>query len=94
MKFKKLIVVAMILIMVIGIIYIVAYPKNEELYTQQIKGCEDSGGTVTTSSCCASVDGFPNTCLIGACGCAPSNSHQIKTCNCGENKCFDGEKCI
>ena len=49
---------------------------------------------MTTSSCCASSGDFPNTCLIGACGCAPANSHQVKTCDCGPGKCFDGSACV
>jgi len=56
-------------------------------------GCIESGGTVTTTSCCLAVNDFPNNCLIGACGCSPENSHQIKNCDCGEEKCFDGKKC-
>lgn len=57
------------------------------------KTCLDSGGTVGTGTCCQSSGDFPNSCLIGACGCAPANSHQVKTCNCGAGKCFDGNAC-
>ena len=56
--------------------------------------CINSGGTVTTQLCCGSVGDFPNTCLIGACGCSPSNSHEVKVCNCGEGKCWDGTNCV
>jgi hypothetical protein len=31
--------------------------------------------------------------MIGACGCSPEFSHQVKSCECPESKCFDGEKC-
>jgi hypothetical protein len=58
------------------------------------KACLDSGGTVATSSCCGQTQDFPNNCAIGACGCAPANSHQVKTCNCGVGKCFDGTSCV
>ena len=58
------------------------------------KACVDSGGNVTTSMCCGSVGDFPNTCLIGACGCSPENSHEVKTCDCGPDKCFDGTACV
>ncbi len=58
------------------------------------KVCLDSGGTVTTAMCCGQTQDFPNTCLIGACGCAPTSSHQVKTCQCGEGKCFDGNACV
>ncbi len=56
--------------------------------------CKISGGTVVTSLCCQSASDFPNTCLIGACGCSPGNSHEIKTCECPEGKCFDGNQCM
>ncbi|MBU0898749.1 MAG: DUF4382 domain-containing protein [Nanoarchaeota archaeon] len=56
--------------------------------------CTNSGGTVATTLCCESTEDFPNFCLIGACGCAPENSEEINTCDCGEGKCFDGESCV
>jgi len=56
--------------------------------------CTASGGLVSTSTCCGSVGDFPNTCLIGACGCAPANSHEVRVCACGEGKCFDGTGCV
>jgi hypothetical protein len=60
----------------------------------QEQACIDSGGTLTTASCCQVANDFPSSCLIGACGCSPTNSHQVETCDCGNNKCFDGTKCI
>ena len=58
------------------------------------QACALSGGTINTSLCCTSVSDFPNLCLIGACGCSPDNSHQVKTCDCGEGQCFDENGCI
>ena len=58
------------------------------------QACEISGGTVKTSLCCASASDFPNLCLIGACGCSPTNSHQVKVCDCGANKCFNESGCV
>jgi hypothetical protein len=58
------------------------------------QNCLDSGGTVATVSCCGQTQNFPNNCAIGACGCAPTNSHQIKTCNCEPGECFDGNACV
>jgi hypothetical protein len=49
---------------------------------------------VITMLCCTSVSDFPNLCLVGACGCAPANSHQIKVCDCGTGRCFDGTACV
>ena len=56
--------------------------------------CIDSGGTVSTSMCCKNIVEFPNTCLVGACGCSLENSHEVKVCDCPEGKCFDGNTCI
>ena len=57
-------------------------------------GCTGSGGTVANASCCTSASDFPNTCLIGACGCSAENSHEVSTCECGEGKCFNGNRCV
>lgn len=56
--------------------------------------CLESGGRVTTSLCCTSSGDFPNLCAIGACGCAPDDSHEVKVCDCGPDKCFDGNECV
>ncbi len=37
---------------------------------------------------------FPNLCGLGACGCAPSASHQVQLCQCGDSRCFDGNACV
>jgi len=58
------------------------------------KACTDSGGTVASGMCCLSATDFPNSCLIGACGCGPDSSHEVDVCECGEGKCFDGRECI
>ncbi|MHC4698702.1 MAG: hypothetical protein ACYTFA_18390, partial [Planctomycetota bacterium] len=56
--------------------------------------CVDSGGTVNTGLCCDAVSDFPNTCVTGACGCSPDNSHEVNVCYCGEGHCFDGTRCV
>jgi len=56
--------------------------------------CVNSGGIVVTKPCCKSVSDFPNTCVIGACGCSPTDSKETKVCDCGEGKCFDGTACV
>lgn len=58
------------------------------------QACLDSGGTVVTGMCCLSIDDFPNICVVGACGCAPEYSHEVKVCDCGEIKCFNGSTCV
>lgn len=62
--------------------------------TSKEQTCIDSGGTVETGLCCLSVGDFPNTCVVGACGCSPENSHEVTICDCGEGKCFDGSTCV
>ncbi len=57
------------------------------------QSCLVWGGSIDTSLCCLSAEDFPNTCLIGACGCSADNSHEVKVCDCGPGKCFDGKGC-
>jgi hypothetical protein len=67
-------------------------PANDSQSKQ--KACTDSGGTATNLSCCKSAKEFPNTCVIGACGCSTENSKQVRTCDCGPGKCFNGTACV
>jgi len=62
--------------------------------SEPVQACINSGGTVETSLCCQSSGDFPNTCLIGACGCSPSNSHEVKVCECPTGTCFNGNGCV
>jgi len=62
--------------------------------SEQEQVCVRSGGRVTTILCCNSVKDFPNLCRVGACGCAAGDSHQIKVCDCGTDKCFNGTACV
>lgn len=71
------------------------YPdKCAETEEDDEQACTDSGGTVSNATCCTSASDFPNTCLIGACGCSPENSHEVKTCDCGTGKCFNRRSCV
>jgi hypothetical protein len=65
-----------------------------EAQSAPAEGCIQSGGTVSTALCCQAVESFPNTCTIGACGCAPDASHEVAFCICPTNTCFDGESCV
>ena len=56
------------------------------------QGCLASGGTVSTKSCCASAPEFPDTCHLGACGCAPASSREVAFCECGDGTCFDRDQ--
>ena len=62
--------------------------------TVQEQACIDSGGQLSTSTCCLATDDYPDTCLVGACGCSPEDSHEVKVCDCEEGKCFDGNECV
>ncbi len=69
-------------------------PKDFEELTGKTQACIDSGGVVGTGLCCESTGDFPDTCAIGACGCAPEYSHSVKICDCGKDKCFNGKQCV
>jgi hypothetical protein len=77
--------------LVLGLIAITGCTKEQSSIE---KSCTNSGGKVSTAMCCKSATDFPNSCLIGACGCSLDNSHEVKVCDCGEGKCFDGSKCV
>ena len=82
---KILIVIALLVVVVLGGWIYLSF--NQE------RACSLSGGTVTSFSCCRATGDFPNSCLVGACACSPKNSHEVKTCDCGADKCFDGLFC-
>ncbi|KPJ55139.1 hypothetical protein AMJ47_01320 [Parcubacteria bacterium DG_72] len=67
---------------------------QDQLLSEEELACINSGGTVTTSSCCLATGDFPDTCLVGACGCAPGDSHEVEVCSCGSGKCFNGTECV
>jgi len=58
------------------------------------KSCIESGGIVATSSCCLSSSDFPNSCFINSCVCQGADSKEVKICDCGKGKCFNGKECI
>lgn len=68
--------------------------SEKPVLTEKELACINSGGSIETSTCCLAASDFPNACSIGACGCAPEASHEVKTCNCGPGKCFDGNSCV
>jgi hypothetical protein len=90
---SKKIIIVIIIIIAAGLGY---WIYQSSPVSQEIKEriCLISGGQVTTSLCCNLTGDFPNSCLIGACGCSPTNSHQVKKCDCGEGKCFNGNICV
>ncbi len=95
---KILIILIVVIILGIGGFFAwknISAPEKDETFEDNISDtCMKSGGVVSTQSCCETTGDFPNTCVIGACGCAPEYSHEVKVCDCGEGKCFDGIKCV
>lgn len=85
-------VVVIGLIAVIVLLVLLSGLKNKKTADLE-QACINSGGEVRTGLCCKSVGDFPDICAIGACGCAPDHSHEVKICDCG-NKCFDGSSCV
>lgn len=87
MKWMVWLIVAIVVIaaLLIYLLYPMSTPTSDQ-------ACINSGGTVVNQLCCNSANDFPNTCLIGACGCSPDNSHNVKVCDCGEGKCWDSAK--
>jgi len=91
---KKIIKIVIVIIILVFIYW--AYRstiKDEELSGKE-QACIDSGGMVSMSSCCKTINDFPNLCLINHCNCSLESSHEIKICDCGFEKCFNGTKCI
>jgi hypothetical protein len=56
--------------------------------------CTATGGVVSSSLCCSATSDFPNSCSVGACGCAPANSHTVSTCSCGAGCFLPGYGCV
>jgi hypothetical protein len=69
-------------------------PDSKNPSDPKMESCLQSGGRVAVNMCCKSTPDFPNTCLIGPCGCSPENSKETKVCDCGEGRCFDGTSCV
>ncbi|HON21690.1 MAG TPA: hypothetical protein PLB74_01910 [Candidatus Paceibacterota bacterium] len=93
------VIIIILILLTLAIVIYTLVNKNKESATQEkfdeaFIGCQMSGGQIATSSCCLSAADYPNTCLIGACGCAPENSHEVNICDCGPDKCFNGSECI
>ncbi len=96
MNKKLILTVVLVAVVIVGSWYFIfkkpAIAPGPEIDEKE-RACFDSGGTLTTAICCQSTSDFPNTCLIGACGCAPEYSHKVKVCEC-PNGCWDGTRCV
>lgn len=56
--------------------------------------CTKSGGKISSAKCCDLVSDYPNTCVTGMCSCPAASSHDVKSCDCGAGKCFNGITCV
>ncbi|MFH1129378.1 MAG: hypothetical protein V1686_01420 [Patescibacteria group bacterium] len=88
---KRVILIIALLVIVAGISYLIYQSQHNP--KQLERACIDSGGTVIMASCCQLTSDFPNSCSIGACGCSPDHSKQVKARDCGD-KCWNGIKCV
>jgi hypothetical protein len=65
---------------------------------QKFKSCVENSGTIKLMDCyCEGVADFPNICATGVCTCNPAATkfqNKVKICDCGNEKCFDGNKCV
>ncbi|MDP2910620.1 MAG: DUF5667 domain-containing protein [bacterium] len=59
--------------------------------TNKEKSCINSGGEVSNALYCQALGDFPNSCIMATCD---PDGRQVKVCECGEGKCFDGKECI
>jgi hypothetical protein len=87
-------VAGILLAVVIAAFILALVPPGGQVVSAPEAGCLASGGTVGAAVCCLSVEDFPNTCLVGACGCSAENSHGVKTCSCPAGSCFNGTSCV
>jgi hypothetical protein len=94
MKKNVMIVAIALFLVVLAFSYEYGNTRHAQTAPEKERSCINSGGIVETSLCCKSASDFPNSCMIGACGCSPENSHSVKICECPEGKCFDGNICV
>jgi len=91
MVIGTLVVIAVLLV---AVLFVLAPLGGKPVVVSQAEaGCLASRGTVGESLCCASVEDFPSSCVVGACACSADFSHAVKTCTCPAGMCFNGAAC-
>ncbi|HKZ45365.1 MAG TPA: hypothetical protein VJ343_01545 [archaeon] len=90
---KKIFVIALVAVVVAAVLASYYLMQTNQHPSENELACINSAGTVRTAMCCLSAEDYPSTCLIGACGCSLENSHEVKFCDCGEGRCFNGNTC-
>ena len=83
-------------IVVAGVVFVLSPAGTGKVVVRsgEEAGCLASRGTVSAGTCCLSSKDFPDSCLVGACGCSAENSHAVKTCSCPPGECFNGTACV
>jgi hypothetical protein len=71
-----------------------AYAAPQPTIEDPKLGCESSKGIVRQGPCCPGASDFPNTCLVGTCTCSPRTLKTVWVCDCPEDQCFDGKRCV
>jgi hypothetical protein len=89
-------IIVVFCIIVAGVVLFLAplQGRGPVIESEAEAGCLASGGTVGEAVCCASVEDFPDTCLVGACGCSAEYSHAVQVCTCPAGTCFNGTACM
>jgi len=91
---KKIFIIVVIIILIVAGYWVYQSMTTPEELSAKEQACINSGGEALTSLCCQATGDFPNLCLIGPCGCSPDNSHEVRICDCGPDKCFNGSECV
>jgi hypothetical protein len=88
-------IVIIIVLIVVGVMGGIPGLNSNGVGVQQNRTQEDlctiTNGSVVMQACCKTIISFPNTCLVGACGCSLANSHDVDTCVCPDSQCYNPE---
>ena len=71
--------------------------KCEAVLSAKEKACKDNEGIVVNQDCyCSGTQDFYSTCAVGGCTCTPDPKYkrEIKRCECGVDRCWNGSMCI
>jgi len=95
---KKGLIIGVIVALAVIVIFAILYFQPNSNLTEKEQQCISADGKIATMPCyCEGVDDFPELCEVGICSCNPAATNyekEIKICDCGSGKCFDGAQCI
>lgn len=97
MKKQFLVTGILVIIVLIVVGYFTIFQQKPKL-TEKEQNCINTGGRITTIKCyCEGVEDFLPRGAVRACSCDPEvtqYSKEIKLCDCGTKKFFNGYRCI